>query len=119
VSWLNLFACLEISMSLDAANQFITKAGQDVEMQKALHAAIQNKTGLEASRAAQGIATSHGFDASAEEIDQVLLSLTGQLSDEDLQGVSGGKGITWSSGAFDTEGEWAKTFAKRYWPKSL
>lgn len=78
-------------MSLESAKQFMTKVGQDGEMQKALQAAIQNKTGIEASRAAQGIAKSNGFDASAEEIEQARLSMTGELSDKDLQGVSGGK----------------------------
>jgi predicted ribosomally synthesized peptide with nif11-like leader len=82
---------LEINTSLEAAKQFITQASQEGEIRKALQAAVGNMTGIEGSRAAQGIAKSHGFEASAEEIEQARLLLTGQLSDQDLEGVSGGK----------------------------
>ena len=78
-------------MSLEAAKQFITQASQEGEIRKALQAAVGNMIGIEGSRAAQEIAKSHGFDASAEEIEQARLSMTGQLSDQDLEAVSGGK----------------------------
>lgn len=78
-------------MSLEAAKQFITQASQEGEIRTALQAAVGNMTGIEGSHAAQGIAKSHGFDATAEEIEQARLSMTGQLSDQDLEGISGGK----------------------------
>ena len=78
-------------MSLQAAQQFVAKASEDAGLQQALAAATEGKTGIEASSAAQVIAQDHGFDTSAQEIEDTRLGMAGELNEEQLEAVAGGK----------------------------
>jgi predicted ribosomally synthesized peptide with nif11-like leader len=81
-------------MSSDAANQFLNKAMADQALQQEINAAVAGKDEAAAAEAVVAIGRTHGYEFSADEVQTARAAvkerLSRELSDQDLQSVSGG-----------------------------
>jgi predicted ribosomally synthesized peptide with nif11-like leader len=81
-------------MSSDAANQFVNKAMADQALQQEVNAAVAGRDEAAAAEAVVAVGRTHGYEFSAEEVQAARAAVkdrrSRELSDEDLQSVSGG-----------------------------
>ena len=90
-------------MSTDAVTQFLTKVANDEALQNQAAAIAQGNE--DTAGAAVKLGSQHGFEFTAGEftemIDAARKARAGQLSDAELEGVTGGKIIwTFAGGIF-------------------
>jgi predicted ribosomally synthesized peptide with nif11-like leader len=81
-------------MSSDAAVEFLNKAMADQALQQEINAAVAGRDEAAAAEAVVAVGRKHGYEFSAEEVQQARAAVkdrrSRELSDQDLQSVSGG-----------------------------
>jgi predicted ribosomally synthesized peptide with nif11-like leader len=86
-------------MSSDAANQFLNKAMADQALQQEINAAVAGRDEAAAAEAVAAVGRKHGYEFSAEEVQAARAAVkdrrSRELSDQDLQSVSGGNWLAW------------------------